>query len=419
MKNFSLKKIIAVLIIPAIALFINSSYADQANATPPIGGGGADNLIGGYGANFLTPPQNAPNSNFYLFTQSPSWTDTITTNLFFNNYLQSASSTQLSPATLTTSALNSLLTATTANASDALTAAMTQFFPLSDPTALYNFANGQANGTSNNNPASNNPFANKGNASAPTSSVNSLNLDALITPVQYDTTTYNTDVNAANFIKYISNQYNPTALIDFTKIISTNNLTQALGTQAAQQYLYILRKMLAGYSVGMSDMYYLYNQRVPQDTTALLGNQFNSITQSTLPQALQKQASPLAIQEWMATHRLTSYDPNTKTPPWVTSMENATPATLQRETVYLLAEIRYEMFQQRMLQERILATLAAQELQNLGSQQIQLQQAETAVCSNSLFSNNNACPPAPTSSSSGSVASSPTPTSSSSSSSSQ
>ena len=63
--------------------------------------------------------------------------------------------------------------------------------------------------------------------------------------------------------------------------------------------------------------------------------------------------------------------------------------------MYLLAEIRYEMFQQRMLQERILATLAVQQLQSIAPQQIQLQQAENFVCTNPLFVNSNACPPIP------------------------
>lgn len=434
MRNFSLRQTISVILIPTLSLFFEIGYvhADIFGGSSSSTTSTISDLIGGYSSDYWTLPQGTPPnlpgvSNLYLFTQSPSFDDSIVNNLYFANYLANLSTTNLTPTSPTVTGINTLLTATSSNAATALSTAMTHFLPLpTTPTSttatppqatLYNInLQGQVNsmtvtptppGASSSSSSSSSSNTSSSSSSSSNSStqvgdVNYLNMESVVDPIQYGTTNYNAATNAQNFIMYLSNQYNPMPLIDFTSIIAsgatssgTNPLQQALGNSSVQQYLYLVRQMVASYSVGMSDLYYLYNQRVPQPTSTLLGTQFQSITQSTLPANLQKQASPLAIEQWSATHRLTSYDPSTSTPPWLTAMENATPATLQRENLYLLAEIREEMFKDRMLQERILATLAAQQLQSAGSQQLQLQQLQSSICQNAPFSGTSACPAPP------------------------
>lgn len=406
MKKFSLKKNLAALLVVVSGLCMNSLFAQI--DMPEASGGGTNNnstsanLVGGYSSNFWKrPPKSAAKPNFFLFVQSPSWDETIiNSGLYFAKYLASLSSATLTPDSNTTTALKNLLNATRVNTVKSFNDAMKQYFPLasSDQNTFYNFDDGKVNHTKK--------TANSDNK--PASAINSLNLNALIEPAQYGTSGYNNAENAEHFIKYLSNQYSPAPLVDFSKIISDNKLDQVLQMPSVQQYLYTLREMVASYSVGMSDLYYLYQQRVPTDTDKLLGSShFQSIIKSNLPENLQKKASPLALEQWMAEHRLVNYDPdktNPKTvPPWVVAMENATPATLQRETVYLLAEIRYEMFQDRMLRERMLATMAAQQMQSMGTYQVQLQQLQTTICSNKLFKGSSACPPEPQASSTSTV----------------
>lgn len=389
-----------------ISLTFNSAYAQgelastQQNAVDL-----QNNIIGGYSSTYWYPQSKAtPNQNIYLFTQSPSYEDNILEGYFFSRYLsqltttgsesQTENSSTLNPDTsLTIKALNSFLTATQTNSSIVTLKAMEQFYPLTSPEYVYNFKDGKANG----------PHVLAINGVTPDiaslknsdkSNINALNLGALIDPVQYDTNKNNSSENAAYFIKYMTNQYNLIPLINFTQIISDNELTRALSDPEVQKYLLTLRQILANYSVGMNNLYYLYNERKAEPTDDILGNPSSgtqTIDKSLLPKSLQTNASPLAIEKWMATRRLTTYPD--KSHDWFQQIEHATPATLQRETVFLLAEIRYEMFQQRMLQERMLATLSVQQLQSANLQQLNLQQMESNLCKNSLFKGSNVCPP--------------------------
>lgn len=67
-------------------------------------------------------------------------------------------------------------------------------------------------------------------------------------------------------------------------------------------------------------------------------------------------ASPMQVDEYMANRRIMN-------PKWYADMEAAPHATVSRETLYVLAEIRQEMFQQRMMMEKMTANIAAFQLQ--------------------------------------------------------
>lgn len=395
-----MKRILIFGFLLAFAYAQNTNETGPSGLTPSTQGGGGSsniNIIGGYSDQYWTPPKNVDSSqqNLYLFTQSPTYSYHALQGLFFNNYLNNLTQTSttntssqnpLNPQTsLTAQGLNALLTATPTNTITSLANAMAQYFPLTSPNFVYNFEKNQVSGPQGTTTGA--------QSNADQSNINVLNIGALIEPAQYDTDSYDLASNAKNFIGYISNQFNPIPLIDFTQIISSSQLAQALNNPAVQQYLLTIRQTVANDSTGMNNLYYLYNERVSQNTNALLGTQFTTIAPGTLPQNLQTKASPLALEKWMATHRLTNYQSDKNTPTWSDAMETATPATLQRETVYLLAEIRYEMYQQRMLQERILATASVQQLQNADSQQMTLQQLQRTICQDPLFSN--ACPPQP------------------------
>lgn len=408
MGDKSVKRISFLKFILAIGLSTTLAYAQGGlqGLTPSGQGQGSSGsditIIGGYSDQYLTAPtksgggEKATGLNFYLITESPTYYFNMLNALLFDNYLNnlmgkntaSTASTQnpLDPqSSLTAKGVSSLLTATPTNNLLVTAKAMAQYLPITDPNQLVNFENDKVNQAQ----------STGGNQSGDKNNINSLNVGALIDPIQYDTDKFNLAKTAKDFIQYASSQFNPLPIIDFG---TGDKLTRALRTASVQQYLLMIRQMIANYSTGMNNLYFLYNERIPKQTTELLGSESSNTTKDTLPQTLQTTASRLSLEKWMATYRVTNYKYKCKIcdkeSTWNDAMENATPASLQRETLHLLAEIRYELFQQRMLQERLLATESIAQMQNANNQQIKLQQVERMICSDSTLGAG--CPPAPT-----------------------
>lgn len=127
--------------------------------------------------------------------------------------------------------------------------------------------------------------------------------------------------------------------------------------KAHLDYLNNLRQYLAYQSIGLSNMREMFNRRV---VIAGLGTQ-GGITQKGQTQA---DASQLQLEHFMAYHRL---DPNytvtltsgSQPVTWHAAMEQAQPKVVARETLYVLAEINYQLFLMRQQQERMLATHTA------------------------------------------------------------
>src|SRR3990167_643195 len=77
-----------------------------------------------------------------------------------------------------------------------------------------------------------------------------------------------------------------------------------------------------------------------------------------------KSASPLEVEAYRANHRL-------EDPRWYSSIENASPATVQREMLILLAEIEHQNFQAYLDNEKILGAITSLNLSS-STQTIQL-----------------------------------------------
>jgi hypothetical protein len=77
----------------------------------------------------------------------------------------------------------------------------------------------------------------------------------------------------------------------------------------------------------------------------------NAYTPTREAQAI-RDASPLQVKEYLATRRSTN-------PQWYDDMSKASPATVSRETLFVLAEIRQELFNIQQQNERMLATMSA------------------------------------------------------------
>lgn len=218
-----------------------------------------------------------------------------------------------------------------------------------------------------------------------------VNSNSLITPLMY-TTTSNTANNpssffsspiiggnddnknqgltaqsqaqqAANFVRYVTSAVMPMqkpnrTAYDNLYIKASNpsgNYSQLEQQQAAatlSYYLNNLRVYTAQSSVAISNLYYILSKRMPQNATSSGNNQPTS-------QALSEFS--------MATWRL--YNPNNGNNQWLAQIDKASPTTVGKEIAALLAEMNYQLYLNRQIQERILLTNSIMILQNAQANQ--------------------------------------------------
>jgi intracellular multiplication protein IcmX len=169
---------------------------------------------------------------------------------------------------------------------------------------------------------------------------------------------------AANFIRYVSGSVTPLQLPNlksYDTLYSTATASSSSQQPTLQQiqaqatlnnYFTSLRTYAAQYSVGLSNLYFIMSKRLPQN-------------QSTTGQAPASQA----LSEFkMATWRLFNADMSQNNQ-WINQINNASPATVEKEIATLLAELNYQMYLDRQIQERILLTNSIMLLQNTRSTQ--------------------------------------------------
>lgn len=186
---------------------------------------------------------------------------------------------------------------------------------------------------------------------------------------------------AQSFITYVSGASNPPVVPGFNTLTppaySPTQVSQFRSTPKVQLYLAELRSYASAQSVGLSNLYRLYAERIIQQG---LGRILNVHKYSTVdangnitPGEVIPDVSPLQAEEYLAKRRV--YDPG-----WYKSMESATsPLTLARETLYVLAEMRLEMYKTRMEYQRLLATVSAMQLTQMKTQKILLDQQASMI----------------------------------------
>lgn len=215
--------------------------------------------------------------------------------------------------------------------------------------------------------------------------ISQLNTNSLLGPLLYSTdsgnppstssgnpnqqnqglTAQNQIQQAANFIRYVSGSVIPTPLPkrnDYDALYSVavpppgathiNRIEQYKAQAVLSNYFANLRVYAAQTSVGMSNLYYILSRRLPQNQSGS-----NPILTSQ------------AMSEFnMATWRLFNPDmsPNKQ---WINQINGASSATVQKEIATLLAEMNYQMYLDRQLQERILLTNTIMLMQNTRNSQ--------------------------------------------------
>ncbi|CEK11712.1 type IVB secretion system protein IcmX [Legionella hackeliae] len=174
---------------------------------------------------------------------------------------------------------------------------------------------------------------------------------------------------ANNFIRYASAMVAPIPLATrsfYDKLYQ--QYTNSSGTlisrfqagSALASYLINLRVYAAQTSVGISNLYYILSKRMQQPIV--------------IPGKENVPPTSQALSEYtMATWRL--FDPNQNTTQqgntqWLSGLDNASAATVQKEIAVLLAEINYQLYLNRQQEERILLTNSILLLQNSRTMQL-------------------------------------------------
>jgi intracellular multiplication protein IcmX len=227
--------------------------------------------------------------------------------------------------------------------------------------------------------------------------VGQLNSNTLISPLLYTVASDNTSSNnspgnsgaptpagsssagltatsqaqaAANFIRYVTGAVAPLALPkqqDYNRVFAAAITPAKDGSPSLQQmraqsvlatYLANLRIYAAQSSVGISNLYYIFSKRMPQDT----------IGTGDGPGSTSSKSSQALSEFTMATWRLFNPDKSAKTT-WLNQINQASSATVEKEMVTLLAEINYQLYLNRQQEERLLLTNTLLLLQNARSSQ--------------------------------------------------
>jgi hypothetical protein len=198
----------------------------------------------------------------------------------------------------------------------------------------------------------------------------SVDINSLIGPVVYATDDQRDQ--AKRVIQALSGALVPMPTLDLGQ-----KITQPGGKQAAtiqlndakvKEYLSGLRAYLTIQSLALSNLYFLYAERLPINKNQLDKNQFANLSPDVRTALGTKlgSISPLKLEQTMATRRMTDEK-------WHTNLSQDNPAALQRQQVQLLSEILAETYQLRVTSERILATMSILTMQLSQTMRGQLQ----------------------------------------------
>ncbi len=137
---------------------------------------------------------------------------------------------------------------------------------------------------------------------------------------------------ASNYIKYSGDVARQPAMFSINQLVQNNTLTldQANTLQGSQEWIdfeLYRRHLVSVQTAGLSNLYYLYNQRMDD------GNG----------------SSPALLADQIANWRTSSKQ-------WYTDMATALPTVLLREQLFILAEMQRDMHEMRKENQRVLAS---------------------------------------------------------------
>lgn len=176
-----------------------------------------------------------------------------------------------------------------------------------------------------------------------------FSFNSLLEPDVYNTASNNKENERAYyFIRTVLNADRMPRSLNISDI--------ARGGSSELRYMTKFANFAAVHSVALYNLFKSYSKRLPQQG---LGSKVGMI--KLYPDMAPKgarvgqpiaNASPLQADRYLAERRVLN-------PKWYTEIEKAPPASVSRETLYVLAEIRNEMFKQRIATERLIDTISA------------------------------------------------------------
>jgi hypothetical protein len=166
----------------------------------------------------------------------------------------------------------------------------------------------------------------------PTNYFDLANLTNLLEPIHYSA---DQQQHAQATIQALSNEINPLSTINFEQLSPLKQEELLRTLDHSRNYIGLVRLYTAIQSLGLANLYTIYNQRV-------------STTQDT--------NSPLAREKLRATYRA-------QDPQWKENLKHADTLALQREQLALMADQLAETHAMRMTLERLLATSSVSLLQ--------------------------------------------------------
>ncbi|MGB6976557.1 MAG: hypothetical protein WBE18_03780 [Gammaproteobacteria bacterium] len=173
------------------------------------------------------------------------------------------------------------------------------------------------------------------------------------------------EAQAKNFFLLASGTYQP--ITDFTiEGLTPDEITKLQNNAIYRTFQLALRSYVTNQSVGLDNLFHLLAERIVQPNLGKQAGLYNSNGQPI------NDASPLQVREYLATRRTTS-------PRWYEDMAKASPATVSRESLFVLAEMRQELFNLQQQNDRLLATMSllGVQLSASGKSNLQRLQQET------------------------------------------
>ena len=172
-----------------------------------------------------------------------------------------------------------------------------------------------------------------------------LTANILLNPLTYNATQQK---QAQKYIQFAANLATPVKQLDTSKLTPAQMLK--LQTKPSYKtYEVAVRSILAARSVALANLYKAYAERTPLTIDA----NGTSTSQSNNPPI-----SVLSQREMLATQRITS-------PDWYKNMATQPVTVIDRESLYIQAEMRYEMYQMHKDMERLLVTMSMLQIQGL------------------------------------------------------
>lgn len=177
--------------------------------------------------------------------------------------------------------------------------------------------------------------------------MNSLLFDTLLSKRSYPATQSGTPPQTS-YVRLASGMLTPIRLPNFLPRMDPKAQTSSSGVDPYSQYIADLYTYIARRSVGVANLNQIVASRTKPD---------------------QDTPSKNEVEHSMAMRRMKGE--------WHDKMEQASPVTVQREILYALAEMNYQLYEMRMQNERLLATVSVFQLQSLDLSKAMIQTPES------------------------------------------